>query len=607
MKLLSTCAIFLCFISTGYAQLTQDQKVSDFTALAALYDKNYGPYEWKLQVFGYDLLQLAPWLAQVNASTDDLSFYDICVRYVASLNDFHDEFVLPSYYEAYLPFSVDIYDGNVLIDGIDQSALPPGIFTAQIGDQMVSVDGTSVSDWMTNLAPYAVNGEGNPVSRARLTASIIIDRYQGWYTYANKVVPGSSATIVVQHQGGGTDTYTIPWMTIGIPLTSEGLVSSPTTTAATAHSVARKGFNPAMHHRGAVGTNRWKAYTGLRPARQIPSSAEYMKTIKRLQTMSYAHPGHPLAGSIEPFGSLIPIFNPPPGFQLRLGASQTDEFLSGTFPVGSLNIGYIRIPSFEPNSETNALQQFQTETTFFQGNTDGLVIDVMSNGGGDLCYTNTLLQFLIPVPFRSLGLSLRATEFWLENFTGAIIDAEFSGAPQWVIDLYTAYAAEVQQALTENRGMTGSLPVCTQSFTYPPMTDQSGNNIAFTKPIVVLTDNFTGSAAESFGATLQDAQRVTVYGVRTSGGGGNVVEYDFNATPFSEGTARVTLSLETRATAIATPGFPTAPYIENIGVYPDIPADYQTLDNLLNGGTTFVNGFSTAIANLVSQSHAVKH
>lgn len=124
MKRLSACAIFLCFLSTAYAQLTQDQKVSDFTAIAALYDKNYGPYEWKIQVFGYDLLQLQPWLAQINASTDDLSFYDICVRYVASLNDFHDEFIIPSYYEAYLPFSVDVYGGKVLVDGIDRTALP---------------------------------------------------------------------------------------------------------------------------------------------------------------------------------------------------------------------------------------------------------------------------------------------------------------------------------------------------------------------------------------------------------------------------------------------------------------------------------------------------
>jgi hypothetical protein len=380
-------------------------------------------------------------------------------------------------------------------------------------------------------------------------------------------------------------------------------VPNPSAASLAARAVsARKGFNPSMHHRGKAVNNPWKAWTGSRLARQTQPTFDYMQALQRLHNFSSARPGHPLAGSIDPFGSLTPIFNPPPGFQLRLGAGQTDEFLSGTFPVGTLNIGFIRIPSMQPNSESNALQQFQTETTFFQQNTDGLVIDVMSNGGGDLCYTNTLLQYLIPTPFRSLGLEVRATEYWVEAFEGSIESAEVEGAPQWVVDLYSAYLAEVQQALSENRGLTGSLPICTPSFTYPPMTDANGNNLAYTKPIVVLTDTFTGSAAESFGATLQDAKRVTVYGVRTSGGGGNVNEYDFNATPYSEGSARVTQSLETRAQPIATPGFPTAPYIENIGVYPDVMADYQTLDNLMNGGTTFVNGFSAAIANLISQS-----
>jgi hypothetical protein len=38
-----------------YAQLTIDQKVSDFQALAALYAKRYGPYEWKRDALGVDL------------------------------------------------------------------------------------------------------------------------------------------------------------------------------------------------------------------------------------------------------------------------------------------------------------------------------------------------------------------------------------------------------------------------------------------------------------------------------------------------------------------------------------------------------------------------
>jgi C-terminal processing protease CtpA/Prc len=116
----------------------------------------------------------------------------------------------------------------------------------------------------------------------------------------------------------------------------------------------------------------------------------------------------------------------------------------------------------------------------------------------------------------------------------------------------------------------------------------------------VLTDNFTLSAAEFFLATLQDENRVTVYGVPTDGGGGNVVEFDFNAAPYSEGSARVTQSIAVRKHAITSPGLPPAPFIENIGIQPDVRADFQTRGNLFTGGQPFVNGFSGLIWKLTN-------
>jgi hypothetical protein len=70
--------------------------------------------------------------------------------------------------------------------------------------------------------------------------------------------------------------------------------------------------------------------------------------------------------------------------------------------------------------------------------------------------------------------------------------------------------------------------------------------------------------------------------------------------PYSEGSERVTQSLARRNHDISTPGLPSAPFIENIGVFPDVHADYQTVANLLTGGQPFVSGFSAAIANLIA-------
>jgi hypothetical protein len=400
--------------------------------------------------------------------------------------------------------------------------------------------------------------------------------------------------VVIKSQNSKAATYIMAWETIGVPLNQEGPVPNPSAMSAPgSRSLAGGYVQRSLRERIKAANNLWGGWTGAPMPRKVqsgPSSHQF----------SHLHPGHAVAGSIDPFGSLFPVFNPPPGFQLRLGAGASDEFLSGTFPVGKSTIGFIRIPSFEPGSETNALQQFQGEMAYFQQNTSGLVIDEMSNGGGDGCYANTLLQYLFPVSFQSIGIEVKPTEEWVLNFENELIDAELGGAPQATINRLTSYLNQVQQALAQGRGLTGPLPFCTDTLSYPPATDGNGNNLAFSKPILVLTDNFTASAAEFFGATLQDGNRATFYGVRTSGGGGNVVEFDFNVTPYSEGSSRVTQSMGLRNHNITTPGFPSAPFIENIGVYPDILADYQTRDNLLNGGQTFVNGFSAAISRLVS-------
>ena len=110
--------------SSSYAQLTIDQKVSDFQALAALYAKRYGPYEWKRDALGIDLFNIAPWLAQVQATKNDLDFYEVMQQYVASLNDAHDVYQLPSTFQANLNFTVDIYDGKLLVDSINRRACP---------------------------------------------------------------------------------------------------------------------------------------------------------------------------------------------------------------------------------------------------------------------------------------------------------------------------------------------------------------------------------------------------------------------------------------------------------------------------------------------------
>ena len=51
------------------------------------------------------------------------------------------------------------------------------------------------------------------------------------------------------------------------------------------------------------------------------------------------------------------------------------------------------------------------------------------------------------------------------------------------------------------------------------------------------------------------------------------------------------------------PDFPPSPYIENIGVQPDIVVDYMTRDNLVTGGVPFIQAFTSAAVALAQAAH----
>src|SRR5262249_6392428 len=130
-----------------FAQLTTDQKVFDFQTLAAIYAKHYAPDEWKRTLFQFDAFAIGPWLDRVRATSSDLDFFEVMNEYVASLQDGHDSFQLPSNFSANLGFTVDIYDGKVLVDSVTRTGSP----VARL-DELVSVDGVAVNDLLDAFA-----------------------------------------------------------------------------------------------------------------------------------------------------------------------------------------------------------------------------------------------------------------------------------------------------------------------------------------------------------------------------------------------------------------------------------------------------------------------
>jgi Peptidase family S41 len=572
------CALFV-FSGLASAQMTVDQKVSDFTQLAATYAKNYAPYEWKVLSQKFDLYKIKTWLDRVKASKDDLEFMDICVEYVASLNDAHDFVQFQSDFAADLGFSVDLFDGVYLIDFINRAQLRTTAYPFQNGDELISIDGVATAKWVQDNLKYGISA--NPRSSARWTADLITFRPQA--TIPGAVNLPDRATVVIKRQSGTVETYNIPWAKSGTPLFAVGPVPGLNVNA-----VKKTKVNIIRKADEETGTADPEMEVQLKPT-PVPSLSNLRLPENKVR-----------AGLKEVLNleAVPPVFAFPAGFTQRLGRSGFDYFSSGTYTTAGSKIGYIRIPTFLPSSEGAALNQFVSEITYMQANTDGLIVDVMRNGGGDACYAESLLSYVIPTKFRTIGYEIRATASIVSSLSGEVEFAKSIGAEPWMIRTLQTLLDGVKQAYSENRGRTGPIPVCDWSLDIDPALDRNGRIAAYSKPMMLVTDEMSISAAEMFAAVFQDNQRGIVYGMRTMGAGG-AVNLSVEGTTFSESLTNVTISLMNRKNPIVTSDYPTAPYVENIGVRPDIEADYMTKDNLLNRGKTFVDGMFAAMASYI--------
>ena len=597
--ILLTAVMLTAIVPPLHAQLTADQKVFEMQVLASLYAKQYAPYEWKRDVMNFDLLDLGPWVARARAAKDDLDFYQVLAEYVGSLNDAHDTYFNQSDFVAQLPINVDIYDGKVLIDFVFRSYLPLRDYPFVIGDELISIDGRNVADLLTEFAK--IDSYANPLSTRRWAADKVTFRAQAQLPRAGEL--GDTADVVIKQKSGGTVTYKIKWVKSGTPVKKIGPVLSPRLSRVVKAAPLEKAAADQPSYFGT--TIKRLQSMKARPKRAIPQLeddatpieepiSEQLAASTSKVRVDHTLPSNGLNAQVLAYAVIAPVFAPPTGFMRRLGSGRNDFFYSGTFLAQGKRIGYIRISDFDPSLASFAINQFATEMTYMNANTDGLVLDVMRNPGGSACYAEALFQRITTTPFRTIGVEFRPTLADVISIEQSYDDAVSLGATQNELIWLGGIKRDIEAAYSENRGRTGSLPVCDLTLDIQPATNQAGVPTGYSKPAILLIDEFSTSAADAFSAVFQDNKRGPLVGMRTAGAGG-VVILGVPVGFYSEGSTSVTAGLLVRPSTVNIPGFPATNYIENVGVQPDIKVDYMTEVNLLGNGADFVQAFTNAI------------
>lgn len=575
MNLTRVFFIFLLAACSVPAELTTAQRIADFTHLANLFERNYSGAQWKGELFGVDPKRLEPWLTRIRAAKDDIEYLDICAQWAGQFQDGHVNFLVNSGFSANLGFTVDLYDGKVLIDAV--TAVPSG-FPMAVGDELLSLDDVPMAQVIERFLPYSQSG--NPKSSRRIAVNRSINRSQILVPSAHRI--GDTARVQIRRRGSGeTVTYDIPWRKFGTPLTGIGTVPSPLTLSRTAEERPESLRPEDPDH-------LWGAYTGPR----LPRDPNDLTERERATGFAYAEDAEANAAEITATGRLTPLFDPPPGFRIRLGTRASDAIFSGTFPVGDATVGFIRIGTFAPASVTTAVNQFRAEIAEFQNSTSALVIDIMNNNGGSPCYAETLVGHLSSSPFWAAAAWYRASQFWVRNFEQNTAFYRATAPRGWE-PLVTEIYENAMRSAYQKGEYAGVFPVCGASLTALPA------DLIYRKPVVLLTNELSFSAADRFAALFQDAKRGPILGQRTSGLGGSVVT--FGAGQFSEAQVRIMVAIAVREKEVAAPDYPPSRFYENVGVRPDIEVEYQTEANLLERGRPFLTRLAGEIQKLLQR------
>ncbi len=560
--------------SAASAQLAPAQRVQEFENLVNFYARSYAPAFWKLEAFGFNLFDARPWMLRVLSARNDLEFFEICMEYVASLRDGHSRFQMPSNFSATLGLNVDFYEGRLLIESINRVRYPADRFPFQIGDELVSVDGRSavaIVDELTRLESFADPRTTRRGAAAKLTA-------RGQWVFPQTANVPESSEVVIRRASGELETYRLTWAPSAFSRVFAVQPTPPTPRAPDSRPLT---FDEPDA-----------------PVRAIAALGERRISPEQLRSFESANAeGDETKLRILGWGVVTPYYQLPAGFVVRRGLAVGDAIFSGTFESGGRRLGLIRIPGFPSTNIAANVRNWDAEIRYLQANTDGLILDVTRNTGGG-CIGMTYARRLFTERFYFGADLYRPSRSIVQGFEAELNFATANRVPEWMLEYLRYTLTALREAEQGRSALTGPLASCAPvgdpyqppTVEVDPIRDVFGEVVAYTKPMILLVDDLTVSFGDLFASVFQDNRRGPVVGIKTPGYGGFVGGQQSGF--YSGSFTSTSLSVGVRSRAVSAPGLPTAPWLENIGVVPDIPLDYMTRENLITNGRPFVAEFT---------------
>lgn len=498
MRFISSLAFLLLATSVFARPLLPAQKLSDLNQLVGTIKSGYGPLKYKEQHLGLNIDMLAREYAEKIAATKtNGEFYYLLVQFVAEFQDSHFGASLPTTHKSKLNITTDYVDGKVLIENINREKLSLEQFPFIKGDEIVTFNDKPVQEEINKLIPYM--GQGFKLSAQRKATMSLTQRS------ATKlpVQTGKVTLGIKRFKSDKMENVELTWELSGKPV--DEFISSNKTASVS-----------------------------------VPLNFDQIQLPKDQIENAYRCSGTT---------------------RIKIPADATiimkEPFVAYYHPTAKGNIGYLRIPHYSPveadptvDAYRMRFRQYEYAVATLEKNTVGLIIDQDHNCGGSVAFLHDIVSLFAKEEFAPMQFELLANK---ENYIKYT---------EWLNEA-TPYTLEVENVdrvrdLIFNTWMTGENRLTTKISIFGNLTEPK-NKITYTKPILMLIDELSGSGGDAFPSIMQGIGRAKLLGTRTMGAGGHVIELP----PLnnSQILVRMTKSLFYRPDGVA---------VENNGANPDI-------------------------------------
>ena len=543
---------------TSLAALTADQRLSDFDQLVNTVLRDYGPLHLKRTTIGLDFdKDVAGFKAKIAAAKGDTEFYQLLAGFLATLNDAHVSSEVPSTYKSSLGFLTDRIEGKALIETIDRLRLPDSLFPFQKGDQLISLDGVPVGVIVAELNSQA--NTGNPEGSLRIATARLTSRKQG----SGFAVPKGIATVTVLPKGAAQPvTVTATWITSGDPILQLDDLQDLTDDDNKAVATAANGNDLISQ------LKKMDAFNSVMPR----SFLEDMQQI-----------------GVNDLGSPTSMFKLPDGANAIDGMPVT----AAIFEVAGKKIGILRIPEY---TDDGLLEVLTRALSIMETQTDALVLDQTNNPGGSVSLVSDIVGLFADKSYIDMNFKIRPSMKWIDTISGindkiaAMLAADPNDMAANALRARFQYLGEeFRDSIAQKRFLTKPVSL---NLTGTFGTIQPNTVVHYSKPVLLLINELDFSGGDAFPAIMKDNGRVTLFGTKTNGAGGNVAEYGPLTNSFFK--FNLTESLMVR---------PNGQYVENAGIKPDVQYGI-TEDDFMNGYRGYVKAFTVEALKLAGAAPA---